>query len=376
MQAKFQDQLFALVINLDRDKKKLEQVRALLRALGLTWKRLKAIDGRKLLLAGGRSRLVKPLNYRLCYNEEKCRVQHVIRPGKLARSGALDIWSQHACARSHRAALERVLFSFTSKRKYILVLEDDIVLANGVTCAQFWSRLRKVIRYLNKNHQNWVALLLGAVPLLCEAGGNKQTGLANLYSARRAVQAHAIVFNNNTDTQACIDTVQSKISKGMVADNAMAAAMKVFQDAFYYLHPSLLIQNQDCTSALQLVGNSGGHKGYQQALRKSASMTKMHVARTARSNLPSKIVSALGPKRRGVKPIVKKSLKEVRKRIGSCGGKASAGGGSTVEMVNSKMKALLAYVRKSKTFPSRRMAEEKFQVSRTVWAKLKQKHMS
>lgn len=182
---------------------------------------------------------MKPLNYRLCYNEEKCRVQHVIRPGKLAASGALDIWAQHACARSHSAALECVVRSFTSKRKYILVLEDDIVLPKGISCAQFWSRLHEVIRYLNKNHQNWVALLLGAVPLLCEAGGNKQTGLANLHSARRAAQAHAIVWNNRKDTQACIATVQSKIAKGMVADNAMAAIMKVFQDSFYYLHPCM-----------------------------------------------------------------------------------------------------------------------------------------
>lgn len=313
------------VINLDRGQERLSSVSNLLKMLELDFTRVPAVNGRELLLRGGRARCKSKFVWRLTYTEGKDRVTHLVRPGKLASCGAVDFWAQHGRARSHFNALKSLVAQ--SSHRYTLVLEDDVVLPFGFDSRSLWERLSQVCRYLNECHAGWVGVMLGAAPLLCATGGNSETDLEGLYAATRAVQAHAILWHRGSATSAVLESVQQKLTLVLVADNALAAVMKVHPGMFY-VKPAALIQNSKVPSSLQLVGGAGGKFGYQQAARSRKSSSSNQIARAGRAKLPKPLRSALGSHRRGVRPIAKAALKKQRCASGAQGGQAAAGHGS------------------------------------------------
>ena len=102
-------QVATYVINLDRGQERLSSVSNLLKMLELDFTRVPAVNGRELLLRGGRARCKSKFVWRLTYTEGKDRVTHLVRPGKLASCGAVDFWAQHGRARSHFNALKSLV---------------------------------------------------------------------------------------------------------------------------------------------------------------------------------------------------------------------------------------------------------------------------
>ena len=83
------------------------QRRKLCKSVGLTnVRRVKAVDGSKLFLRGGRVKHVTKQTWRLSYDEKKEQVVRWFRPGRLTDAGALDIFVQRACSRLHASVLQ------------------------------------------------------------------------------------------------------------------------------------------------------------------------------------------------------------------------------------------------------------------------------
>ena len=130
-------------------------------------------------------------------------------------------------------------------------------------------------------------------------------------------------------------------------------------------------QNPEYQSSLQLLGKSGGQKGYDQALRQRKGLTKIAAAKIARAKLPPKIRKANGKNRRGTKKINKGNLVRLRKKLACKGGQARAGNGSSARAIQKKVSQLKRVWAKTGSFPTRREAECKWKISGSVWQRVR-----
>ena len=107
-----------------------------------------------------------------------------------------------------------------------------------------------------------------------------------------------------------------KIEGGFMADNAWASVMRANKAAFFYAVPNLVLQSAIVSSSLQYVSSKGGQQGYVESRNVKKKQAQRIVAMKARANMPSKLKNALGPDRRGRKPIRKQNLKQMRQSVG------------------------------------------------------------
>ncbi|EOD31420.1 hypothetical protein EMIHUDRAFT_232031 [Emiliania huxleyi CCMP1516] len=142
----------AVVINLPRHSKRLDAVRAQLRAQGVSWEKMPAVDGRA-----------------LSKEELKANVtvlgRHLLTPGMIG------------CFLSHRGCWRRCVQS----GKPLIVFEDDAVLMPS-----FRRRLAAALAELREDDE-WDVLLLGAFGCVHPSGRDEEGGgAAGLGGAARA----------------------------------------------------------------------------------------------------------------------------------------------------------------------------------------------
>ncbi len=166
------DGLHTWVINLDKDRERLQRITQQLAPTGLAWTRIGAVYGRDLSDAE-RARCLDANGYRRRHGKEPA-------PGELG------------CYLSHLAVMQALL---ASPHRYALVLEDDVLLT---------PRLRPALQGLLAHHERWDMVKLSQVhrgtprPVLALAPGlqlavmlSRCTGSSAYLVNRRAAQAYA-----------------------------------------------------------------------------------------------------------------------------------------------------------------------------------------
>ena len=219
--------------------------------------------------------------------------------------------------------------------------------------------------------------MLGGVPINNYGMRNAESLVPGVHHADRVLQAHAILWRASQQTVPVIEAILEKLRSDLVADNAIAGAMVKFSEAsaFFFLKPGWLVQRTDLPSKLQLTGSQGGSQGYQQAWAKMKRTSARAQNVAARKALPANVKRALGPNRRGCKPIKKQTLKNQRQCHGSKGGKRAAGNGSSESLIKKKINSMLRWYRTHDEWPPKRLACEKWRVSAALWSRAKRENL-
>ena len=79
--------------------------------------------------------------------------------------------------------------------------------------------------------------------------------------------------------------------------------------------------------------------------------------------------------RGGKTPVNKKKLSAARRQLGKEGGCKFSGNGSSQKLVKAKVRKMLRYFNMYSTWPSTRLAAEKWKVSSALWARAKAEHV-
>ena len=119
------------------------------------------------------------------------RVTDRLRVSDLSLPGAIDLWGQYGCKKSHEAVLKLVRERL-SREKMMLVVEDDILVnkTHGGP-KDFMPALAAFVEQLNEKHPQWVYLLLGGRAVFGNDGRNGKTTIPGISKAGYVLQAHA-----------------------------------------------------------------------------------------------------------------------------------------------------------------------------------------
>lgn len=371
-----------IVINLERQTERRDESLRFFRDLGFMHiEVLAATDGQKLVMDGARLRKISKTTWRICYEEycetameysettmtSKARVTRCIKPGKLGASGATDLYAQHACCRSHHRAMTRAMELLTFYKR-VIIAEDDCVLGNGCSQYQdFGTQLCSKWNALCQQHPGWCALLLGGNNRYDFNTRNLSSLVEGVRCADFVVQGHATLWRSVPRSFALLAEAKRRMDEGLLNDNAVAALMRSHRRNFFWLQPAFIEQNHSFVSNLQLVGETGGQKGYDAALKKRKTRSKKYLAITARRRLPTTVCTAQGSDRRGTKQVNQRALKHQRADFGTKGGKAKTGNGSSAKDVPKKLVSMRRFYQQHGKWPTKKFAAAKWKVSTILW---------
>ena len=115
-------------------------------------------------------------------------------------------------------------------------------------------------------------------------------------------------------------------------------------------------------------------EGYNQPLQTFKKASKIAIAKQRRGSLVKKSEIA-GSNRRGKTLVNKKKLSAARRQLGKEGGCKFSGNGSSQQLVKAKVRKMFRYFNMYSTWPSKRLAAEKWKVSSALWARAKAEHV-
>lgn len=181
------------------------------------------------------------------------------------------------------------------------------------------------------------------------------------------VQGHATLWRSVPRSFALLAEAKRRMDEGLLNDNVVAALMRSHRRNFFWLQPAFIEQNHSFVSNLQLVGETGGQKGYDAALKKRKTRSKKYLAITARRRLPTTVCTAQGSDRRGTKQVNQRALKHQRADFGTKGGKAKTGNGSSAKDVPKKLVSMRRFYQQHGKWPTKKFAAAKWKVSTILW---------
>lgn len=368
-----------MVINLKKDEERKRNMGTFLNGMGCrNIEFLEAHDAQQMVISGGRSKRESKSTWRVTYDDLRAdgsyeRVTWNIKGNTLAASGAADFWSQHGCSRSHFDTLQWAKEQLQHCQA-VMICEDDCAAGQDLTLVECGKKLRVLYDQLSAKHPSWCCLLLGGVPLAYQKGENGPSRVPGIHKADYVFQAHCIIWKASSQTDSLIDVVSQKIKAGLISDNAYAATMKQWPGKFFYVVPSLVIQDADFGSKLQLGSASGANKGYTECRAQIRSKSKAALSKAARAKMPKAYSKALGSDRRGAKKVRRRPLKRMRATLGARGGKTKAGNGSSAEDIKNKEKKMVAWRTRHGTWPSKTLAHSNWKISSKLWARVKKDH--
>ena len=330
-----------------------------------------AVDGDALSASGGRLRKQKQ-QWRLAYDRKEhgahVRVVAHLRMTALASAGGANPWRQYGCLKSHEAVLTMAQAQL-SHHPLCLVCEDDLMLGKTIaTSVDFIPFLDDKLAQLTRDFPEWCLLLLGGTAVFGFNNKNAFTDIPGIRHAGYIMQAHACLWRRAPQTNDVMNVALEFMAKGFQSDNSLASAMTRFPGRCFCLDPGAFLQNPAVPSNLQTWSSLGGQSGYNAALKVMRTKAKASPGRKQRKWTPlpkssmkySRCASGSGT-------IHKKALKKIRQDIGRKAGAVKAGGSSSAKDVAKKVNLMKRWLAKNGSFPSRNVAQSKWNVGKSLW---------